>query len=95
MDSPLLSAAQLAQHLRSLRRARGLSQARLGELLGLSQSRVARIENSPGQISVDALLQVLAALDAQLLLRDKAAGAQPWPAQVSPSHQVSDVKGDW
>ncbi len=70
MDHHILSSAQLAQHLRALRKARGLSQADLGARLGLSQSRIARMEGAPASISVDSLLQMLAALHVRLVLAD-------------------------
>jgi HTH-type transcriptional regulator/antitoxin HipB len=44
---------QLASHLRSLRRARGLTQAQLGTLVGLDQTRIAKIEKNPRRISVE------------------------------------------
>ena len=75
MDYALQSPHQLSSHLQALRKARGLSQQQLGELLGLSQSRVARIEHEPGSVSVDQFMQVLAALHASLLLRIAEPGA--------------------
>lgn len=60
--------SQLSSHLRALRKARGLSQAALGSRLGLSQTRVARIEGDPLSVSVDQLLRVLAALGVQVSL---------------------------
>lgn len=71
MDRPVQLSAQLRQHLRSLRKARGLTQVRLAQLLGVVQSRVAAIEAKPGSLSVDQLLKVLALLDAQLVVRDQ------------------------
>ncbi|KAF3999829.1 helix-turn-helix domain-containing protein [Glaciimonas immobilis] len=62
----LTSAAQLSTHFKSLRRAKGWSQADLGDKLGIGQSRVAQIEGEPGSISVDKLLQILHLLDAKL-----------------------------
>ena len=70
MDYPIQTPLQLATHLRSLRRARGLSQAALGETLGVGQTRVARIEGNPTAISVEQLLEILGALGVQLVLRD-------------------------
>lgn len=69
MDYPIQSPLQLASHLRALRKAQGLSQQQLGERLGLSQSRIARIEREPGSVSVAQFLGVLAALRAALVLR--------------------------
>lgn len=71
MDHAVQLSAQLRQHLRSLRKSRGLTQARLAQLLGVVQSRVAAIEANPGSLSVDQLLKVLAVLDAQLVVRDQ------------------------
>ena len=46
-DYPIQSPGQLSSHLRALRKVRGLSQAQLGALLGVGQTRVARIERDP------------------------------------------------
>ncbi len=87
MDFPILSPSQLSQHLRSLRKVRGLSQADLGTRMGLSQSRIARIENSPTQVSVDTLLQLLSALGAQMVLSDADVGSSTAPNDAG--------RGDW
>jgi transcriptional regulator with XRE-family HTH domain len=53
--------------LRALRRRRGLSQRRLGELAGLSQSTVSRAERRHlGSLSVDALERLFGVLDARI-----------------------------
>lgn len=70
MDYALELPDQLAQHLRALRKARGLSQAALASKLGLTQSRIAAIERNPAALGAGQLLRVLRALDAQLVLRD-------------------------
>jgi len=75
MDYPVALSIQLRQHLRSLRKARGLTQAGLARLLGVVQSRVADIEANPGAVSVEQLLQVLHVLDAQVVLRDNRPGS--------------------
>ena len=75
MDYPLLLPAQLKSHLKALRQARGLTQAQLGELLGLKQVRIAEIEADPAVISVDQLFKLLSALNASLVLRDRDTGA--------------------
>ena len=63
---------QLRQHLRALRRARGLTQAQLGVLLGVSQARVAEIEAHPAAVSVEQLMRVLALLNVHLALQENA-----------------------
>ncbi|HYL02948.1 MAG TPA: helix-turn-helix domain-containing protein [Steroidobacteraceae bacterium] len=64
----LQTPAQLANHLRSFRKARGLTQAALGELAGLGQTRIAKIERDPTRVSVGQLLRLLAALQVRVLL---------------------------
>ncbi len=68
MAYPLQTPSQLPSHLRALRRARGWTQAELGARLGLSQTRIARIEGAPLSVSVQQLLEVLAALGVRLAL---------------------------
>jgi HTH-type transcriptional regulator/antitoxin HipB len=82
MDHPLRLADQLRPHLRALRKQRGLTQAQLGQRLGIGQVRVAEIEARPGLVSTDQLMQLLAALGATLVLREGDAQA-PQPAPVA------------
>jgi HTH-type transcriptional regulator/antitoxin HipB len=77
---PIQTPDQLAVHIKSLRKLLGLTQAQLGERLGVKQARVADIERNPGSVSVDQLLQVLHALDARLLLADAHRYAPQEPA---------------
>ena len=70
MDAPIPLTSQLREHLRALRKARGLTQVALGRLLGVGQARVAEIERNPGAVSVDQLMKVLSALRVSLVLRD-------------------------
>jgi HTH-type transcriptional regulator/antitoxin HipB len=58
-----------------LRKNHGLSQAGLGQKLGLSQERISRIERFPEKVTLDQLLTVLMVLDAEL--------------QVVPRHALS------
>lgn len=69
MDFSILTADQLRQHLRSLRKARGLTQAGLGKLLGVGQVRIANIEQDPGSVSVEQFMRLLSALGARLVVR--------------------------
>lgn len=76
MDYPVALASQLRQLLRSLRKARGWTQADLARRLGVVQSRVATIERDPGAVSVEQILHILALLGAQMVVRDgRPAGA--------------------
>ncbi|WP_029414012.1 helix-turn-helix domain-containing protein [Acidovorax radicis] len=73
MNFPVHFPSQLREHLRALRKARGLTQAALGKLLGVGQARIAEIENNPGVVSVDQLMKVLSALSVSMVLRDDSA----------------------
>ena len=91
MDYPIRLADQLRAHLRSLRKQRGLTQAQLGQRLGLGQVRIAEIEARPGLVSVAQLVKLLSALGAGLVLRDleggsaaAVAGPVPKPASSAP-----------
>jgi HTH-type transcriptional regulator/antitoxin HipB len=70
MDYPIRFPDQFKQQLRALRKARGLTQAELGKLLGVGQVRISEIEKDPSAVSLAQLFKLLAALDAQLVLRD-------------------------
>ena len=67
----LQSPAQLSAHLKSLRKTRGLTQAQLARRLGVRQSRLADIENHPETVATAQLLDLLAALGVEVLLRLK------------------------
>jgi HTH-type transcriptional regulator/antitoxin HipB len=71
--------AQLSTHLRSLRRRLKLTQAELGVRLGVEQARIGKIERNPGSISVDQLLELLAALQTRMLLDSGGARKQVAP----------------
>ncbi len=82
---PLQSPAQLPVHLKSLRKARGLTQAQLARRLGIRQSRLADIENHPETVSSAQLLDLFAALGVEVLLRLK-------PAAQDSEHRP---RGEW
>ena len=70
---------QLADHLRSFRKARGLSQAALGNMVGLDQTRIAKIEGDPGRVSLGQLMKLLAVLRVRVSLQPSSEkiGAKP------------------
>ena len=77
MDYLLQTPAQLATHLRSLRNALHLTQAQLGKLVGLDQTRIAKIEADPRRVSVGQLFKILSALGVQVLLLSNKADSAP------------------
>ncbi|HWH84903.1 MAG TPA: helix-turn-helix domain-containing protein [Burkholderiaceae bacterium] len=74
MDYPIQSPSQLSAHLRSLRKSRGLNQVQLGAVLGVGQTRIARIERDPTAVSVEQFLALLGALGVQMVLRPNGPG---------------------
>ena len=88
----LRASAQLSVHLKSLRKARGLTQVDLGKRIGVKQTRIADIEKNPGAVGLDQLLQILHALDAQLLLADTSGKSHaPSPGATA----APDAGADW
>jgi DNA-binding XRE family transcriptional regulator len=59
---------QLTDHLRSFRRSRNLTQTELGRLVGLDQTRIAKIERDPRVVSLGQLMKLLAVLEVRILL---------------------------
>jgi HTH-type transcriptional regulator / antitoxin HipB len=86
MDILLLqSPAQLSLHLKSLRKARNLTQAQLAKRLGVGQSRIADIERHPETVSSAQLLDLFAVLGVEVLLRLKPV----------PRHAENRVRDEW
>ena len=69
MDYPIQSPGQLTAHLRALRKSGGMSQAQLGAVLGVGQTRITRIERDPNAVSVEQFLALLGAMGVQMVLR--------------------------
>ncbi|OWY30022.1 helix-turn-helix domain-containing protein [Herbaspirillum robiniae] len=81
---PITLPAQLREHLRALRRQRQLTQAQLGELIGVSQARIAEIEANPGTVQFNQLLKILSALNASVGIRPLNCGIPTTPAISGP-----------
>jgi HTH-type transcriptional regulator / antitoxin HipB len=80
MDALLLqSPSQLAQHLKSLRRSRQMTQADMALRLQITQERYSQIERHPELIATGRLLEIFAALEVDLLLRLRPADNAPAP----------------
>lgn len=62
---------QLALLLKSLRKARKLTQAQLGERLGMSQRMVAKLEAHPDAASFGRVFQALNAMGVDVILKDR------------------------
>jgi HTH-type transcriptional regulator/antitoxin HipB len=70
MSYPVATPSQLRAVLRSLRKARGMTQAELGRRVGRSQKRIARIESSPERASFEQVSQLIAILGGRLVVED-------------------------
>lgn len=88
MDYLIQTPAQLSAHLRSLRKAQGLTQAQLGRQVGLDQTRIAKIERDPRLVSVGQLLRILTLLGVRIVL-------QTSPKQPTPAGGPKDETANW
>jgi len=86
MHYPLESSQQLSTLLRALRQSRQLTQAELGERLGVNQKRIARIEAAPGVTSFDQISRLVALMGHRLVLEELPA------APTSPAVQPAGDK---
>jgi transcriptional regulator with XRE-family HTH domain len=69
------------------RRSTGLTQARFGQMVGVTQSRIAHIESDPAHISMDLFLKVLASLyrEPAAALRNRVDGAAMLALPMEPA----------
>jgi len=70
MNYPIDTPVQARAVLKALRAAKGLSQAEAGQLLGVNQKRIARIEADPGRTSVAQIARLAALLGGRLVIDD-------------------------
>lgn len=85
----------IARKVKALRRARGLTQRHLAELLNLSQSRLSEIESGQGSFSAEQFLQILRFFNVQVSHfdeggRDPSASLQKALARLGATHLVED-----
>lgn len=67
---PVNTPQELRTILRSLRQSRGLTQEQLGQRLGVSQKRIARIEASPEVTAFDQIARIVTALGYRLVVEE-------------------------
>ncbi len=81
MKYPVDSPQQLRTILRSLRQARGLTQTQLGERLGVTQKRIARIEAAPEVTAFDQISRMVTAMGYRLTIEEPSSYrvAEPGP----------------
>jgi HTH-type transcriptional regulator/antitoxin HipB len=77
----LLTPLQAGHILQSARKAAGLSQAQLAAQVGLGQSRLSKLEQAPGALTLDQLLALCGALGLELTMQPRGeapAAATEW-----------------
>ncbi|MGH8083652.1 MAG: helix-turn-helix domain-containing protein [Lysobacter sp.] len=79
MEYALRTSDQLRPVLQGFRKARDLSQTELASRLGITQQALSALEREPDSASVGRLMQVLAALDVEIVLRHKQAAVREPP----------------
>jgi HTH-type transcriptional regulator/antitoxin HipB len=68
MNYPVDTSLQLASILRSLRRARKLTQAEVGKKMGVSLKRISGIEINPGVTTFDQIARLVSVLGGRLVV---------------------------
>ena len=98
MNYPVPTSQQLRAVLVAMRKARALSQAQVGQLLGVNQKRAARIESAPGVTSFDQIARLVAALGGRLVVEmpDAPAASIPRGGKRKASAPATRVgQGNW
>lgn len=76
MQQVLSVPSQLGALLKAARKEAGISQVRLAERLGISQSRMSHMELNPGSLSLEQLLAIFGVLGLEMVVGSK----KPAPA---------------
>jgi HTH-type transcriptional regulator / antitoxin HipB len=95
MDTLLLQGpSQLPLHLKSLRKSRKVTQTDMAKRLGITQTRYSQIERNPELIATGRLLEILAVLgvDVLLKLRPPESAHMPTPTPTPPPTRRGE---DW
>ena len=81
------SPQQLRIILRTLRQSRGLTQAQLGQMLGVTQKRIARIEAAPEVTAFDQIARMVSSMGCSLVIEEppRHRVAEPVPAAYKPT----------
>ncbi|OOI04104.1 transcriptional regulator [Vibrio sp. OULL4] len=68
----ITSPKQLGIYLRDVRRNQRRNQTKVGDIVGLKQTTVSKIERDPASSSIESLMRLLSSLDLELHIQDKA-----------------------
>lgn len=61
----------LGQMIKTTRKERNLTQEQLGQLLGVQKAQISKLENSANSASIDTILKVFQALNAEISFQVK------------------------
>ena len=73
---------QIGAVIRHVRRKRGLSQTKLGEMTGLRQATISLIENGNPAATLDTILYVLALLDLEFRISPRIKQGHDWVERI-------------
>ncbi|EGR0084627.1 helix-turn-helix domain-containing protein [Vibrio vulnificus] len=68
----ITSPRQLGIYLRDVRRNQRRNQTTVGDIVGLKQTTVSKLERDPASSSIESLMRLLSSLDLELHIQDKA-----------------------
>lgn len=96
MDTLLLqSPSQLSLHLKSLRKSRQATQADMAKRLQITQERYSQIERNPELIATGRLLEILAVLGVDVLLKLRPTESARTPPTATPTQTPTRRGEDW
>ncbi|MCU8447208.1 XRE family transcriptional regulator [Vibrio vulnificus] len=67
---------QLGIYLRDIRRNQKRNQTKVGNIVGLKQTTVSKLERDPASSSIESLMRLLSSLDLELHIEDKSASRE-------------------
>ena len=95
MKYPVDTPSQLKMLVRALRKARGLSQAQVGAMLGVTQQRLAQIEARPEAATFDTVLRLIALLKGRMYVEDAAIVSGGAARKGGPKARHAGSNEDW
>ncbi|HCE4591600.1 TPA: helix-turn-helix domain-containing protein [Vibrio parahaemolyticus] len=72
----ITSPKQLGIYLRDVRRNQSRNQTKVGDMVGLKQTTVSKLERDPASSSIESLMRLLSSLDLELHIQDKAVSCE-------------------
>ncbi|HHY0453120.1 MULTISPECIES: helix-turn-helix domain-containing protein [Vibrio] len=73
----ITSPRQLGIYLRDVRRTQKRNQTLVGDIVGLKQTTVSKLERDPASSSIESLMRLLSSLNLELHIEEKVVGRDP------------------